>query len=369
MKYLTDFRDASSVALLAKAIRTEAADRTYRIMEFCGGHTYAIYRHGLDQLLPDTIRLIHGPGCPVCVLPAARVARAIELAKHDHCILAVYGDMLRVPGPKGRSLAHEKAAGADVRIVYSADETIALARDNPDADVVFFAIGFETTTPHTAVLIEEANRTEIHNLSVCANHLVTPAALQAILDFPAVRDLGGVTIDAFIGPGHVAAVIGTEPFRYFAFEYGKPIVLSGFEPCDLLLSILMAVRQINAQTAVVENEYRRVITASGNLAAQRAMQNVFELAGTFMWRGLGTLPYSSLRIRSYYASYDADKRYPSAPIVAEEPPDCQCGAVIRGERTPRECVLFGTRCTPEDPVGACMVSGEGACGAYYRYGR
>lgn len=370
MKYVDEFRDASVARALGKAIaRAVRPERRYNLMEFCGGHTHAISRYGIPDLLPPAIRMIHGPGCPVCVLPMGRIADAIALAQRPEVTLCSYGDPLRVPGPDGLSLLAAKARGADVRMVVSAADALALAEALPERQVVFFAIGFETTTPPTAVILREAQRRQVANFSVFCNHVLTPAAIQTILESPEVRALGTVPLDGFIGPAHVSTVIGSRPYEYFAEEYRRPVVVAGFEPLDVMQAVLMLVEQINAGRHTVENQFRRAVTRDGNRKAQAVVAEVFELRRTFEWRGLGQVPYSGLRIKAAYAAWDAERRFPLPGRQLADHKGCDCGAILRGLKTPLDCKLFGRICTPENPMGSCMVSAEGACAAYYTYGR
>lgn len=370
MKYVDEFRDRELAKTVAEAIRREARpERTYNIMEFCGGHTHAIFRYGVKDLMPENVRFVHGPGCPVCVLPVRRLDDAVEIAERHNVILCTYGDMMRVPGTKQRSLIRAKADGADIRMVYSTMDALKIARDNPDREVVFFAIGFETTTPPTAVAIKQAEKEGLSNFSVFCNHVLTPSAIGHILESPEVRDLGTVQIDGFLGPSHVSSVIGSEPYEFFAEEFGKPVVIAGFEPLDVMQSALMLIRQINEGRHEVENEYTRVVTREGNLKAQGLVSEVFELRTSFEWRGLGTVPYSALKIREAYAAFDAERRFEVSEKKSREVKSCECPAILRGVKKPTDCKLFGTVCTPDNPMGSCMVSSEGACAAYWTYGR
>jgi len=370
MKHLDEYRDAETARRLAASIRREADPaRHYRLMEFCGGHTHAIFRYGIEDLLPANIEMVHGPGCPVCVLPTGRLDMAIRLAKRHGVTLASYGDMIRVPGSLGQSLFKAKADGADVRMIYSTLDAVKLAEANPERQVVFFAIGFETTTPPTALAIETADRKKLENFSVFCNHVLTPSAIAAILDAPAVRELETVAIDGFLGPAHVSVVIGSQPYEFFAEEYRKPVAISGFEPIDILQSILMLVRQLNDGRAEVENQYIRAVTREGNVKAKQAVSRVFELRRDFEWRGLGHIPYSALRIKEQYARFDAERRFDEPYVASEGNRSCECPAILRGAKKPTDCRLFGRACTPETPLGSCMVSSEGACAAYYTYGR
>jgi len=370
MKYIDEFRDGGLARVLASRIAREAdSARSYHLMEFCGGHTHAISRYGIADLLPDNIRLIHGPGCPVCVLPIGRIDNAIELAMGCGVILAVYGDCMRVPASGGLSLIKAKARGAQVRMVVSSAEALTIARENPQCEVVFFAIGFETTTPPTAVAILAAKREGLANFSVFCNHVLTPSAIANILESPEVRAHGTVPLDGFIGPAHVSTVIGSRPYEFFAEEYRKPVVIAGFEPLDVMQAILMLVRQVNEGRAVVENEFTRAVTAEGNEKAQNLVSEVFELRRSFEWRGLGEVPYSALKIRERYGEFDAERRFHLEYRPVPDNRACECGAILRGVKQPTDCKLFGTVCTPENPMGSCMVSSEGACAAHYTYGR
>jgi hydrogenase expression/formation protein HypD len=370
VKYIDEFRDGLVARGLAATIAAEArGDRRYNLMEFCGGHTHAISRYGLADLLPASVRMIHGPGCPVCVLPIGRIDSAIELAQRPGLILCTYADTMRVPASKGLSMLQAKARGGDIRMVYSSADAVRIAQDNPDRDVVFFAIGFETTTPPTAVAIRQAGALGLANFSVFCNHVLTPAAITSILESKEVREFGTVPLDGFIGPAHVSTVIGSRPYEYFAEEYQRPVVIAGFEPLDVMQAILMLVRQLNEGRAEVENEFTRAVTRDGNLKAQALVADVFELRRSFEWRGLGEVAYSALRIREQYAAFDAEARYGIAYRSVPDHKACECGAILRGVKTPAQCKVFGTACTPEHPLGSCMVSAEGACAAHYTYGR
>ncbi len=370
MKYIDEFRDGALARKLAARIAAEVRpDRRYHFMEFCGGHTHAISRYGIADLLPAAIRMIHGPGCPVCVLPIGRIELAIELALERQAIVATYGDCLRVPASSGLTLLKAKARGGDVRMVYSAADALELARREAAREVVFFAIGFETTTPPTALAIRQAATEKLANFSVVANHVLTPAAITHILESPEVRSLGTVPLDGFIGPAHVSTVIGSRPYEFFADEYRKPVVIAGFEPLDVMQAILMLLRQVNDGRAAVENEFTRAVTRDGNLKAQALVSEVFELRRSFDWRGLGEVPYSALAIRAPYAAFDAERRFALRTKRVADNKACECGAILRGVKHPRDCRIFGTVCTPDNPVGSCMVSSEGACAAHYVYGR
>jgi len=368
MKYVDEFRDAArakpilrEIDALLERIHTPN-NRPLQLMEVCGGHTHAIFKYGIERLLPPAIELIHGPGCPVCVLPMGRVDDCVALAEHPNVIFATFGDAMRVPGSE-KSLLQAKAEGADVRMVYSPLDALQLARENPHRDVVFFALGFETTIPSTALTILQAEADGIDNFSVFCNHITIIPTIKAILDSPEL------TLDGFIGPGHVSMVIGTQPYDFIAQHYRKPVVVSGFEPLDILQSIWMLLRQIAEQRCEVENQYARVVPEPGNAPALDAVQRVFELREFFEWRGLGSIDHSGVRLRARYARFDAERKYPIPNLRIADPKACQCGEVLKGAIKPWQCKVFGTRCTPEAPLGALMVSSEGACAAVYQYGR
>ena len=370
MKYIDEFRDGALARGLAARIAAEVQPgRRYAFMEFCGGHTHAISRYGITELLPGAVRMIHGPGCPVCVLPIGRIDLAIDLALNRGAIVCTYGDTMRVPASDGLSLTKAKARGGDIRMVYSAADALKIAAANPAREVVFLAIGFETTTPPTALAILAAAKQGLSNFSVLACHVLTPSAITHILESAEVRTYGTVPIDGFIGPAHVSIVIGSAPYEHFAEEYRKPVVIAGFEPLDVMQAILMLVRQVNEGRAEVENEFTRAVTREGNGAAQKVVAQVFELRSSFEWRGLGEVPYSALRIRPAYAAFDAERRFGLAYKPVPDHKNCECGAILRGVKRPADCKLFGTVCTPESPMGSCMVSSEGACAAHYTYGR
>ena len=370
MKYVDEYRDGALARGIAERIH-EAADpgRTYHFMEFCGGHTHAISRYGVKDLLPRNVVMVHGPGCPVCVLPVGRIDAAIDLAIRHGTILATYADTMRIPASGGLSLMKAKARGADVRMVYSAADALRIAVENPGREVVFLAIGFETTTPPTALVVKQARALAVTNFSVFCNHVLTPAAIAHILESPEVRELGTVKIDGFVGPAHVSTVIGSQPYEYFAEEYRKPVVIAGFEPLDVIQAILMLVRQVNDGRAEVENEFSRAVTRDGNDKAKAVVADVFELRSAFEWRGLGRVPYSALRLKEDWAEYDAERRFDVLQASVPDPKACECGAILRGVKKPTDCKVFGTVCTPETPIGSCMVSSEGACAAHYTYGR
>ena len=363
MKYVDEYRAPDLARALSAEIAELAAGRPpVRIMEVCGGHTHAIYRHGLEDLLPPEVELIHGPGCPVCVIPAGRLDDAIAIAHTAGVTLATYGDMLRVPGGCG-SLLEAKARGADVRMVYSPLDALALARREPGRHVCFFAVGFETTAPATALTLLRASAEGVTNFSVFANHVLIEPPLRAILGTPGLR------VDAFIGPGHVSSVIGTDAYGFIAAEYGRPVVVSAFEPVDLLQSVAMLLRQRVEGRCEVENQYTRVVRAEGNPRAIAAIEETMEPRADFEWRGLGVLPASALQLRPAFAEWDAERLFPLPGVRIEDPEVCRCGDVLTGQIKPWECGVFGTGCTPERPMGTCMVSAEGACAAYYEYGR
>jgi hydrogenase expression/formation protein HypD len=367
VKYLDAFRDGDLARRLAAAIASEADERRrYRLMEFCGGHTHTLARYGLERLLPDNVEMIHGPGCPVCVLPTGRIEAAIDLARRPEVILCSYGDMLRVPGKHGATLMKTRAAGADVRMIYSTLDALRIAQEHPEHEVVFFAIGFETTTPPTAVALSEARRRELKNFSVFCNHVLTPAAMAGILNVPAEES---IHVDGFVGPGHVSSVIGSRPFERFACDDGYPVVITGFEPLDILQAIRQLVRQLNDGRAELENEYSRVVSRDGNQKARALVEEVFTLRDSFEWRGLGDLPYSALKLRDKFAAYDAELKFNTATESIADHKACECAAVLRGAKRPEQCKVFATVCTPDNPLGSCMVSSEGACAAHYRYGR
>ena len=370
MKYIDEFRDGDVAAKIAERLAAEVQpDRSYSFMEFCGGHTHAISRYGVAELLPPNVRMVHGPGCPVCVLPIGRIDLAIGLALERNAIVCTYGDTMRVPASNGLSLVRAKARGGDIRMVYSAADSLTIAQQNPDREVVFFAIGFETTTPPTALVIRDAQRQGLKNFSVLCCHVLTPSAITHILESPEVRHYGTVPIDGFIGPAHVSIVIGSEPYEHFAQEYRKPVVIAGFEPLDVMQAVLMLVRQVNEGRYEVENEFTRAVTRDGNLNAQALVAEVFELRTSFEWRGLGEVPYSALKIRPAFAEFDAERRFELGYKPVADNKACECGAILRGVKKPVDCKIFGTVCTPENPVGSCMVSSEGACAAHYAYGR
>jgi hydrogenase expression/formation protein HypD len=368
LKFIDEFRDPTKATALRRAIERIMPEierpekRPLQIMEVCGGHTHTIYRYGLEQLLPDGIELVHGPGCPVCVLPMGRVDDCVTLARRPEVILATFGDAMRVPGSQG-SLLQAKAAGADVRVVYSPLDALALARAHPDREVVFFGLGFETTMPSTALTILQAEAEGVRNFSVFCNHITIVPTLEALLETP------DLALDGFIGPGHVSMVIGTEVYGFIAEKYRKPFVIAGFEPLDILQSLLMVLQQLKDGRAVVENQYSRVVGSDGNAAALGAIERVYELREHFEWRGLGSIERSGVRIRDAYARFDAECRFTVPAVRVVDPDVCRCGEVLKGLIRPQQCSVFGKACTPETPLGALMVSSEGACAARYQYGR
>ncbi|MDR3523396.1 MAG: hydrogenase formation protein HypD [Acetobacteraceae bacterium] len=367
MKHIDEYRDGNLARAMAATIAHEAMpDRHYQFMEFCGGHTHAMSRYGIEDLLPSNVQMVHGPGCPVCVLPIGRIDAAIALAMRPEVTLCTYADLMRVPASGGANLLKAKAAGADIRMVYSTLDALRIAEAEPDRQIVFFAIGFETTTPPTAHAITLARKRQLSNFSVFCNHVLTPPAMRAILVSPDTR---AIRVDGFVGPSHVSTITGTSAYQSLAVEFAKPIVVAGFEPLDVVQAILMLVRQVNQGRCAVENQYSRLVTAQGNLIAQRATAEIFELRPSFAWRGLGELPHSALQLRDAYADLDAERRFAIDTLPAADNPACECGDVLRGLTKPAACALFGTLCSPDTPMGSCMVSPEGACAAHWSYGR
>jgi len=368
MKYIDEFRDPARAQAVLDGIRVLAdriarrRDAPLQIMEVCGGHTHAIFRFGLAELLPATIEFVHGPGCPVCVLPMGVVDDCVSIAMRPEVIFTTFGDAMRVPGSR-LSLLAARAAGADVRTVYSPLDALALARANPVREVVFFGLGFETTMPATALTVQQAERERIANFSLFCNHITIIPTLRAVLDAPGVR------IDGFLGPGHVSMVIGSAPYRFIAERYRKPLVISGFEPLDVLQSVWMLLAQIDAGRCAIENQYGRVAAADGNPVALGAIAAVFEPRESCEWRGLGSIDGSGVRLRARYAPWDAERRFPVARARVADPDGCRCGEVLTGAIKPWQCALFAGRCPPETPLGALMVSAEGACSAYLQYAR
>jgi len=362
MKYVDEFRNGNLARRMATEITNISKGQKFKFMEVCGGHTHTIFKHGIEDILPENIELIHGPGCPVCVLPMGRIDDAIAIAKTEGTIFTTFGDMMRVPGSQG-SLLDAKAAGADVRFIYSPLDALKIARQNPKKEVVFFAIGFETTAPSTAVTLLQAKNEDIHNFSVFCNHVTIIPTIKAILDSPDLR------LDGFIGPGHVSMVIGLRTYQFIARDYQKPVVISGFEPLDIIQSILMLLNQYQTGKVVVENQYKRVVRPEGNLKSLEVIAQTMELRPYFEWRGLGFITHSALKIRSDFVQWDAEERFEVPGLQVADPKACQCGEVLKGVIKPWECKVFGTACTPETPIGSCMVSPEGACAAYFNYGR
>ena len=365
MKYLSEFRDPVLADKLLNEIKIDIdllkySERKIRMMEVCGGHTHTIFKYGLEQLLPKEIELVHGPGCPVCVLPINKVDECVELAEEKQVILTTFGDAIRVPGSK-KSLLQAKAEGADIRIVYSPMDALDIAVKNPGKDVVFFALGFETTMPSTALTVQEAKKQEVLNFSILCNHITIPQTLKALLD------TDNLNLDAFIGPGHVNMIIGTEVYGFIVNQYKKPIVVSGFEPLDILQSISMLIKQLLENRCEIENQYKRVVSKKGNIIAQEAINNVYQIKEYSEWRGLGLIPESGVMLRNEYELYDAEKKYDLKTVNTPDPEKCQCGEVLQGFIKPYECKLFGKECTPHNPIGALMVSSEGSCAAYYNY--
>jgi len=362
MKFVDEYRDPAAARAAVAQIEALSDGQHLKFMEVCGGHTHTIYKHGIERVLPSNIELIHGPGCPVCVIPMGRVDDGIAVAETPGVIFTSFGDMMRVPGSNG-SLLDAKARGADFRMVYSPLDALRIAKENPDRQVVFFAIGFETTAPSTAVTLQKAREAGIDNFSVFCNHVTIVPPLKAILESPDLR------LDGFIGPGHVSTVIGNRPYRFVPAQYGKPLVTSGFEPLDILQGIVMLLRQIREGRCEVENQYTRAVRDEGNLRALRIMREVFEVRPYFEWRGMGFISQSGLKLNEDFAPWDAELRFSVPGVRVADPKACQCGEVLKGVIKPWECKVFGTACTPETPIGTCMVSSEGACAAYYNYGR
>nr|MBS0021055.1 hydrogenase formation protein HypD [Gammaproteobacteria bacterium] len=366
MRYVDEFREPKNVeqwlaniGRLAEQLPL-ARERPLQIMEVCGGHTHTIFRYGLAELLPEVVEFVHGPGCPVCVLPMGRVDDCVALAEHPRVTLTTFGDAMRVPGSR-KSLLQAKADGADIRVVYSPMDALALARRHPDREVVFFALGFETTMPSTALTVLQADKEQVRNFSLFCNHITIAPTMKALLDDGALR------LDGFVGPGHVSMVTGTRPYRFIAEQYRKPFVVTGFEPLDLLQALWMVLKQLADGRCTVENQYRRVVGEAGNKTALAAIERVFEVRAFFEWRGLGSIDYSGVQVRDAYARYDAERKFSLPSLEVADPQACQCGDVLRGSLKPWECRVFGTACRPETPLGALMVSSEGACAAYYQF--
>lgn len=362
MRFVDEFRDPAAAREVLDRIRRLAGDDSLKFMEVCGGHTHTIYRHGLEHILPPGVELVHGPGCPVCVIPMGRIDDAISVAERPEVIFTSFGDMMRVPGSAG-SLLDAKARGADVRIVYSPLDALALAEANPDRQVVFFAVGFETTAPSTAITLVRARALAVENFSVFCNHVTIVPPVKAILESPDFR------LDGFLGPGHVSTVIGQRPYRFVPTQYHKPLVTAGFEPLDILQAIAMLITQIREGRCEVENQYTRAVSEEGNPRALQVIAEVFRLRPHFEWRGLGFISQSALMLNDDFAAWDAESRFSVPGVRVADPKACQCGEVLKGVIRPWECKVFGTACTPETPIGTCMVSSEGACAAYYNFGR
>lgn len=361
MKFIDEYRQGDIARKLADQI-ARLTTRPLKIMEVCGGHTHAIFKYGIEDLLPEQITMIHGPGCPVCVIPLGRVDDSISIALRPGVIFTTFGDMMRVPGSK-TNLLDAKARGADVRMVYSPLDALKTAKQNPGREIVFLALGFETTAPSTAMTILQAAKDGVENFSVFCNHITIVPALKAMLDSPDLQ------LDGFVGPGHVSTVIGTRPYEFVSREYGKPVAVSGFEPLDVLQSIYMVVRQVTEGRAEVENQYGRCVSRDGNRKALEAIFEVFEPRDFFEWRGLGSIAHSGMKLKAKYAAFDAELKFDVPGLKIADPKACQCGEILKGVKKPWECKVFGTACTPETPIGSCMVSSEGACAAYYNFGR
>lgn len=367
MKYVDEFRDPDKAKSLVKEITqisnvlADKLNRPLAIMEVCGGHTHSIFRYGIENMLPESIELIHGPGCPVCVLPMGRVDDCVAIAEQANVIFTTFGDAIRVPGSK-KSLLQAKADGADVRMVYSPLDALSIAKKNPDKEVVFFGLGFETTMPSTALTVLKAEADGITNFSLFCNHITIIPTVKAVLDSPDLQ------LDGFLGPGHVSMVIGNQPYAFIAEHYKRPVVVAGFEPLDILQSLWMVLKQLQAGEAKIENQYNRIVPENGNKPALDAISQVFELREFFEWRGLGSIDHSGVQLNSQYAAFDAEKKFIVPAVTIADPKSCQCGEVLKGAIKPWQCKVFGKACTPETPLGALMVSSEGACAAYYQYG-
>jgi hydrogenase expression/formation protein HypD len=364
MKYIDEYRDSSKAQVILKEIEnlSHKLEKKIKIMEVCGGHTHSIFKYGIENILPSNIDLIHGPGCPVCVMPRGRLDQAINISQYPDVIFTTFGDMMRVPGSRN-NLLQAKAEGADIRVVYSPLDSLKIAKKNPNKEVVFFCIGFETTAPSTALTILQAASEKINNFSMFCNHVLVIPALKALLNDADLQ------LDGFIGPGHVSMIIGSQPYEFISAKYHKPIVISGFEPLDILQSIWMLIQQLTEKRCKVENQYSRVVETVGNQIALNAITEVFEVRENFEWRGLGDIPDSGFKIRSEYANFDAESKFLVPNIQVSDHKSCQCGKILKGVLKPWECQVFATACTPENPLGTCMVSSEGACAAYYKYSR
>lgn len=367
MKFVDEFRDPQKARILLQEIQVlvkrleTCRHRPVYIMEVCGGHTHTIFRYGINKMLPEEVEFIHGPGCPVCVLPRGRVDDCVALAERPDVIMTTFGDAMRVTGSK-KNLLQAKADGADVRMVYSPLDALHIARAHPDKEIVFFGLGFETTMPSTALTILQAQEDGIKNFSVFCNHITIVPTIKAVLDSPDLQ------LDGFLGPGHVSMVIGLTPYMFIAQHYGKPITIAGFEPLDILQSVWMVLKQLAEGRCEVENQYQRIVPQEGNVQALEAIQRVFELREFFEWRGLGSIDHSGVRVREEFVAFDAERKFQLPNVTIADPTSCQCGEVLKGAIKPSQCKVFGTSCTPENPLGALMVSTEGACAAYYNYG-
>ncbi|MBB1488689.1 hydrogenase formation protein HypD [Oceanospirillum sediminis] len=368
MRFVDEFRDPQMAEALLQRIRplvdkkVQQLGRPLQLMEVCGGHTHAIFRYGLEQLLPDMVELVHGPGCPVCVLPMGRVDDCVAIAEQPDVIFTTFGDAMRVPGSK-KSLLQAKAQGADIRMVYSPLDALQLAKKHPEKEVVFFGLGFETTMPSTALTILQAEKEGIDNFSLFCNHITIIPTIKAVLDSPDLH------LDGFLGPGHVSMIIGTRPYEFVAQQYQRPMVIAGFEPIDVLQSVWMIMQQLDEGRCEVENQYGRIVPPEGNRQALQAVSQVFELREFFEWRGLGSIDHSGVRMREEYRQWDAEQKFSLPNLKIADPKSCQCGEVLKGVIKPWECKVFGRACTPETPMGALMVSSEGACSAYFTYGK
>lgn len=367
MKYVDEFRDPTKAKALVKAIQQLAAtlrtETPLQFMEFCGGHTHTLFKYGIEAMLPDNIEMVHGPGCPVCVLPMARVDDCVSIAEQPNVIFTTFGDAMRVPGTR-KSLLQAKADGCDVRMVYSPMDALNLARQQPTREVVFFALGFETTMPSTALTLLQAARERLNNFSLFCNHITTPATMRAILTDP------DLTLDGFLAPGHVSMVIGTQPYNFVVRDYHKPVVITGFEPLDILQALWLLLKQVSEQRAVVENQYARIVPTQGNNAGLAAIQQVYEVRAHSEFRGLGNIGDAGIKIRANYAAFDAEQKFPLAKAISAPATETlKCAEVLRGVLKPWQCPAFASTCNPQTPLGALMVSPEGSCAAYYAYGK
>lgn len=367
MKYVDEFRDPTKAKALVKAIQQLAAtlrtETPLQFMEFCGGHTHTLFKYGIEAMLPDNIEMVHGPGCPVCVLPMARVDDCVSIAEQPNVIFTTFGDAMRVPGTR-KSLLQAKADGCDVRMVYSPMDALNLARQQPTHEVVFFALGFETTMPSTALTLLQAAREGLNNFSLFCNHITTPATMRAILTDP------DLTLDGFLAPGHVSMVIGTQPYDFVVHDYHKPVVITGFEPLDILQALWLLLKQVSEQRAAVENQYARIVPIQGNNAGLAAIQQVYEVRAHSEFRGLGNIGDAGIKIRANYAAFDAEQKFPLAKAISAPATETlKCAEVLRGVLKPWQCPAFASTCNPQTPLGALMVSPEGSCAAYYAYGK